>query len=169
MTEDHVRTTQPRRVRRVAAMSAMVSAAAMLLVAPAEAGTATPGAPGVPEVTRVSAGPYAGFQLCGGPQLPVVSTGWSPTFAASARRSEGAPSLPGTVHPDTYGQFEIALPGSEGSPFVRESSRVGAGGQLIMQKSVPAGTYRWRVRAEQHSLVSPWTAWCDFTVTTSTP
>ncbi|WP_433546263.1 hypothetical protein ACQPZG_14990 [Streptomyces sp. CA-294286] len=151
-------------LRRTATAGAVAAAAGLLAAGPSAAGTATAGTPRTPEVPRISAGPYAGFQFCGGAQAPVVDTSPSPTFAATVVPNEGDPSYPFPQYPDMTGQFEIATPGSEATPFLRVTRPAANGRQLILQETVPAGSYRWRVRAEHRTLLSPWTAWCDFTV-----
>ncbi|MDY0810605.1 hypothetical protein [Kitasatospora purpeofusca] len=64
------------------------------------------------------------------------------------------------------GQFEIARPGDEAAPFIQETRPTGGRRviTLALPTALPEGSYRWRVRAEDHSLTSPWTQWCDFAV-----
>jgi len=107
--------------------------------------------PGVPAELRISAAPYAGFQFCGN---PVISIADNPTFGASS-----TPYSP-TPRPNLIARFEIGRPGEE--PLVKAGD--------IRAVSPPpgtftiAGTYHFRVRAEEGDAVSDWSPWCEFTV-----
>lgn len=122
-----------------------------------------PSAPGVPNALRISTGPYAGFQQCA-TQPPIVDSrsgllAASPTPGASG----GSPLDP---YPGLVGTFEIALPGQE--PFHRHSEAIWPSGHTfayqVPQDMLPDGEYRWRIRAEDDTAVSDWSAWCSFTV-----
>jgi hypothetical protein len=106
--------------------------------------------PAVPTNLRLSAYPYAGFQFCGG-STPVASTSLAPTFAASP----GTYSYP--ENPNLIGTFEIARPGLEPVTVAGNLYGVSAG-------SFTAGTYQFRVRAEEGNAVSDWSPWCGFVV-----
>ncbi|MFH8491015.1 hypothetical protein [Streptomyces longisporoflavus] len=146
-------------------MGAMVAIVGTLSVSPSQAAVSVAGTPGTPSLPRVSAGPYEGFQFCGA-TLPVVYPSVFTQFAATVEPSEGDPSYPFPSYSEMKGRFEIARPGSEGAPLIEET-RPTHGGRVFslpLAAALPEGSYRWRVRAEDHSLTSSWTAWCDFTV-----
>ena len=112
--------------------------------------TASVPTPAVPTSLRLSAYPYAGFQFCG-ESTPVASTTLGPTFAASP----GTYSYP--ANPNLIGRFEIARPGLASVTVAGNLYGVSAG-------SFTAGTYQFRVRAEDGNAVSDWSPWCGFVV-----
>ncbi len=130
---------------------------------PRLAATPVAATPGVPDALRISTGPYAGFQQCA-TQHPIVDSrsgllAASPTPGASG----GSPLDP---YPGLVGTFEIALPGQ--APFHRHSEPIWPSGHTfayqVPQDMLPDGEYRWRIRAEDGTAVSGWSAWCSFTV-----
>ncbi|MFG3494345.1 hypothetical protein [Streptomyces sp. NPDC047928] len=119
----------------------------------------TPGNP------RISDGPYAGFQFCGAPQKPVVTTG-SATLAATLESvaPPGTVETPGDAAPGRKVVFELEQ--GDGKQVLRrqtvsETSQNAA--FQVPEDKLPDGDYRWRVRVQDGSAVSEWTAWCDFT------
>ncbi|MEU4535528.1 hypothetical protein AB0G15_11745 [Streptosporangium sp. NPDC023825] len=107
--------------------------------------------PGVPAELRISASLYSGSQFCGN---PVISTVNKPTFGATATPF----SYP--HNPNLIGRFEIGRPGEEPLVVV---------GKIYAVSTPPgafatAGTYHFRVRAEEGDAVSEWSPWCEFTV-----
>ncbi|MWA08358.1 hypothetical protein [Streptomyces sp. BA2] len=165
MTRDRRSTATGGWTRRSAFMGAMVAVLGALSVSPSQAATSVAGTPGTPTLPRVSAGPYEGYQFCGATP-PVVYPSVFTQFAATVEPSEGDPSYPYPSYPEMNGQFEIARPGGEDAPFIQETRPANGGRALSLPlaMSLPEGSYRWRVRAEDHSLTSSWTPWCDFTV-----
>lgn len=119
-------------------------------------------APGAPESLRISTGPYAGYQGCGGTAIPTFSTdGEFVTFAATPA---DAPQ------PQATATLEAGKPGEE--PIFRKSDTSGNG--YVWSFGVPKdtfapGDYQFRVRQENGAELSPWSSWCTFKVTTSVP
>jgi hypothetical protein len=109
--------------------------------------------PAAPRSLRLSASAYEGFQFCGPTTTPVASTAVGPTFAATP----GTYSYP--ANPNLTGRFEIARPGLESVIVAGNMNGVSA-----PPGSLPAGTYQFRVRAEEGNAVSAWSSWCTFVV-----
>lgn len=147
---------------RTAAGSAVLGLVLGLALAPAA--QAAP-RPGVPATLRLSSGPYAGFDLCGGGAPTATTSG--PALAATPTAPGGGYSPPGTPYPTVGATFEVARPGA--AAFLRQDVRPFNGFTLLYE--VPAGTladgdYRWRLRAVDRGAASAWSAWCDFEVRT---
>jgi hypothetical protein len=151
------------RTNRWAGRAAVVFAAAPLamsaVTAPA-AGAAAP--PGTPDAERISAGPYAGFQMCQrATTLRVVSA--SPTLAASPTPPPGSTMPPFGPFPGLVGRFQVARP--TGEVLIRQATPIENGYVFVFQVPqgrLPDGQYRWRVRAENGTAVSTWGPWCPF-------
>jgi hypothetical protein len=115
----------------------------------------------VPETLRISDGPQAGFQLCGGQSRPTFSTTntFGPLFAASVKGLDPQPDLGGTLELARLGEQPFrAFPVSTGP--------LGHGWNLQLPTSTfSPGDYQWRIRAEGPAGPSAWSAWCTFTVT----
>lgn len=119
-----------------------------------------------PEAPRISDGPYAGFQVCGGSTKPVVTSG-SPTLAATLE----SVAPPGTIETGTETGprrkvvFEVDT--TDGKQTVRKqltSDNSHDAGFQLPEGKLTDGEYRWRMKVKDGSAVSEWTAWCDFTV-----
>lgn len=170
------RTRSGRAVLAVVAALAIGAAAAPLSSAVSGSGTqaaaaSDEGGPNdrllrTPEAPRISDGPYAGFQVCGGGIKPVVTSG-SPTLAATLE----SVAPPGTVESETASGprrkvvFEVDTDG--GKQAVRKqltSDNSHDAGFQLPEGKLTDGEYRWRMKVKDGSAVSEWTAWCDFTV-----
>ncbi|MCP3757215.1 hypothetical protein [Streptomyces sp. TBY4] len=119
-----------------------------------------------PEAPRISDGPYAGFQVCGGGIKPVV-TSVSPTLAATLE----SVAPPGTVEDGTETgprrKVVFEVDAADGKPAVRKqltSDNSHDAGFQLPEGKLTEGEYRWRMKVKDGSAVSEWTAWCDFTV-----
>jgi len=110
--------------------------------------------PAVPINLRVSSYPYAGFQYCGG-TVPVIYAAYdsSATFAATRGRFEPTPN------PNLVGRFEVARPDRESLTTVGNLNLVS-----FPSGSFTPGMHRFRVQAEEGTVVSDWSPWCDFLV-----
>ncbi|MDQ1010599.1 hypothetical protein QFZ82_005084 [Streptomyces sp. V4I23] len=162
----------------VAALAAAAVAAPLSMADPnpatrttaagAEAGT--PGdLLGTPDNPRVSDGPYAGFQFCGAPQQPVVTSG-SATLAATLESvaPPGTVEKPGEAAPGRKVVFEVEE--ADGKPVLRRQTVSETSQNAALQVAegrLADGDYRWRVRVQDGDAVSQWTAWCGFTVRTA--
>lgn len=120
-----------------------------------------------PQVPRISDGPYAGFQLCGGTAGNPVVTSGSPTLAATLESvaPPGTVEAPSAAGPRRKVAFEVDA--ADGKQVVRKQLTSDTSHDAAFQ--VPEGKlgdgeYRWRMRVKDGSTVSEWTAWCDFTV-----
>ncbi|RPK80551.1 MULTISPECIES: RICIN domain-containing protein [Streptomyces] len=115
----------------------------------------------VPETLRISDGPYAGFQLCGGQSQPAFSTTntFGALFAASVKGLDPRPDLGGTLELARLGEQPFrTLPVSTGP--------LGHGWDIQLPTSTfSPGDYQWRIRAEGPAGPSAWSAWCTFSVT----
>ncbi|MFF8843119.1 hypothetical protein ACF08N_10350 [Streptomyces sp. NPDC015127] len=121
---------------------------------------------GTPGNPRVSDGPYAGFQFCGAPQPPVVTSG-AATLAATLESvaPPGTVEKPGEAAPGRKVVFEVDK--ADGQPVLRKQTVSETSQNAALQVSgsrLADGDYRWRVRVQDGAAVSQWTTWCDFTV-----
>lgn len=159
----------------VAALAIGAAAAPLSSALSGSAGDTTAAADGgpddlllrTPELPRISDGPYAGFQICGGTAGKPVVTSGSPTLAATLESI--AP--PGTVDsghssgPRRKVAFEVDA--ADGKQVVRKqltSDTSHDAAYQLPEGKLTDGDYRWRVRVKDGSTASEWTAWCDFTV-----
>ncbi|MFJ9718378.1 hypothetical protein ACIRPQ_20915 [Streptomyces sp. NPDC101213] len=164
-----------RAVFALVAACAMGAVAAPFAVAGASsqpaARAAADGGPGdlllpTPEAPRISDGPYAGFQLCGGPAGDPVVTSGSPTLAATLE----AVAPPGTVESGGPGPrrkvvFEVDTAAGEPVSHKQLTSDTSHDAAYQLPDGTLAdGAYRWRVRVKDGATESAWTAWCPFTV-----
>ncbi|MEU6743551.1 hypothetical protein [Streptosporangium sandarakinum] len=106
--------------------------------------------PAVPGALQVASGPYSPFQRCGDPANP-------PSF--SVRQVGILASMSPRDNPNLVGRFEIGR--GEEEPRVEPASLIGAN---IWPGTLPDGSYRFRVRAEDGITVSDWSSWCDFVI-----
>ena len=87
-------------------------------------------------------------------------------FSPPAQHRARAVGVHSTRIPGLVGTFETALPDQD--PFHRHSETIWPSGHTfayqVPQDMLPDGEYRWRIRVEDGTAVSDWSAWCSFTV-----
>jgi hypothetical protein len=122
----------------------------------------------VPANPRISNDPYSSSMLCANSQERPSVTNPTPTFAATLESvaPPGSGESSGTPAPASrHVVFEVTKP--TGEPVVRENTDTLNSHTAAYQ--IPAGKlangeYQWRVRVQDASAMSDWTAWCGFTV-----
>lgn len=120
-----------------------------------------------PEMPRISDGPYAGFQVCGGAAGKPVVTSGSPTLAATLESiaPPGTEETGNAAGPRRKVVFEVDA--ADGKQVVRKqltSDTSDAAAFQLPEGKLGNGDYRWRMRVKDGATASEWTAWCDFTV-----
>ncbi|MCJ1676170.1 hypothetical protein MTF65_02095 [Streptomyces sp. APSN-46.1] len=156
----------------IGAAAAPLSAALSGSAGNTTASTAADGGPDdlllrTPEVPRISDGPYAGFQFCGGTAGKPVVTSGSPTLATTLESiaPPGSVETPGSAGPRRKVVFEVDA--ADGQQVVRKqltSDTSHDAAYQLPEGKLGDGEYRWRMRVKDGSTVSEWTAWCDFIV-----
>jgi hypothetical protein len=141
---------------RFAAVAAALVGLAATPYAVIPSALASPSTLGTPTAQRIQTNPYAPNQVCGAGSA-VVAANDTIVLAAS-------PTPPGR-YSGLRATFEITT--SEGTTLVR-TSPISPNGRVLAVTIEPGalspGPYRFRLRAEQGTAVSDWTAWCGFTV-----
>ncbi|MFG2294625.1 hypothetical protein [Streptomyces sp. NPDC048603] len=119
-----------------------------------------------PAVPRISDGPYAGFQFCGGSAKPVVTSD-SATLAATLESvaPPGTVETPASAGPRRKVAFEVDT--ADGTQVLRKQLTSDTSQDAAYQLpggKLTNGDYRWRMRVKDGNTASEWTAWCAFTV-----